>query len=420
MALRCLIFFLFCTMFFTMETASVYASTSNKLPLTKTITPNWNKKEYYYNELSYVLEKLDPSGEDSKSILNLIERSQASKAPDSMKKISIITDENNKIKSAIFQADNKTDIVISRTQNGEFKALPINSPYNRKIILKKGKVGTSFYRSTANLDIPNSVTASMVNGFEQTIDFRSDVKGNDVFEVLYEEQVPNIAYNSEKKLDIKRRVLFASLTSGGEKIDLYRFRSSTDGKLSYYDKNGRKIQKTMNVYPVGKVRISAPYGQRIHPILGIAIKHKGVDFAAPRGTPIRAADGGIVQQKQWIRGYGKYTKISHDSTFSTAYAHQQRWHPKLKIGMKLSKGDIIGYVGSTGRSTGPHLHFEVIKFGNHVNPLRMNLPTKTTQLAKNELEKFKYRIAFIDSKITQLEPLIPHNVAELETSSIKK
>ncbi|MHA1540393.1 MAG: peptidoglycan DD-metalloendopeptidase family protein [Alphaproteobacteria bacterium] len=400
-------------MFLATETMHTPAFAAAKLPLTKTITPDWEKKEYYYNELSTILEKIDPSGEDAKSILPLIERARISKTPDAIKKVAIITNKNNKIESIVLQADSKTDLVVSRAENGVFNALPINSPYNRKLIFKKGRVGTSFYRAAANLDIPNSVTASMVNGFEQTVDFRSDVKGRDTFEVLYEEQTPNLGYASEKKLDIKRRVLFASLTAGGEKIDLYRFRGG-DGKLSYYDKEGRKVQKTMNVYPVGKVRISAPYGQRIHPILGIVIKHKGVDFAAPRGTPIRAAASGIVLRKQWVRGYGKYTKISHDSTYSTAYAHQQRWHPKLKKGMKVTKGDIIGYVGSTGRSTGPHLHFEVAKFGKVINPLRANLPTKVTQLAKSELDKFQYRVAFIDAKRTQLEPLIPHNVATLD------
>jgi len=207
--------------------------------------------------------------------------------------------------------------------------------------------------------------------------------------------------------------LFASLylNSRHNEFKLFRYENEK-GVVGYYDENGKGASKTLKKTPINGARISSKYGNRKHPILGYSKAHKGVDFAAPTGTPIPAAGSGKVVFRGWINGYGNYIKVKHNSAYSTAYAHMSRFKPDVKVGTYVKQGQIIGYVGSTGLSTGPHLHYEIIKDGVQVNPLLVKLPSIQnlggTEIAKFESERDKINIQFavLDKNFSQFANLV--------------
>ncbi len=265
----------------------------------------------------------------------------------------------------------------------------------KRLVNKKGFISDSLYLSGLRAGIDKKAINEMIAIFSFSVDFQRDIWRNDNFEILYEEEF--IKYDkSNKNLG---KILYANLelqTLGS--LKLYRFESD-NGKIEYFDENGMSAKKLLMKTPIDGARLSSGFGMRKHPIRGYMKKHQGVDFAAPRGTPIYAAGDGVIEMKQRYKGYGKYIRIRHANGFKTAYGHMSKFNKTL--GGRVKQGKIIGYVGSTGNSTGPHLHYEVIKNGKRINPQKLKLPSGR-KLKNGELERFIETKRVIYRKIDNL------------------
>jgi murein DD-endopeptidase MepM/ murein hydrolase activator NlpD len=234
------------------------------------------------------------------------------------------------------------------------------------------------------------VLVEMIRIFSFDVDFQRELQPGDSFEVLYE-----ALFEDDGSLAKTDGVLYASLTLSGERLDLYNF-TPHSGHSDFFDGKGQSVRKTLMRTPIDGARLSSRFGMRKHPVLGYSRLHKGTDFAAPRGTPIYAAGDGVVESAGRNGAYGKYLRIRHNSTYKTAYAHMKRIAKGMRRGKRVRQGQIIGYVGSTGRSTGPHLHYEVLRGGRQVNPLKIKLPSGE-KLKAADLESFERQRERIDA-----------------------
>ena len=258
--------------------------------------------------------------------------------------------------------------------------------------------GTSLIEAALKNDIPYNVIDKFYEIYSFDIDFERDILPDDQFEVLYQELYADTGeYLGVGDLVYANFVLHRKK----EPLALYRFENDK-GQILYYDENGKGASKAIKKTPINGAKISSGYGRRIHPVLGYSKNHKGVDFAAPTGTPIPAAGSGRVVARTWLGGYGRYVKIKHNGTYSTAYGHLSRFHPNVRVGTYVNQGQIIGYVGSTGMATGPHLHYEIIKNGVQVNPFGVKLPS-VNSLQGTNLENFKDIKQQIDFQLKILE-----------------
>lgn len=239
----------------------------------------------------------------------------------------------------------------------------------KSIYIQETQVQSSLFGSAAKAGIPKAVVAEAIRVYSWDIDFQRDVRQGDKLQVMYEQ------YETEDGVKIKTgEMIYAKLTLGDEDVPIYRYKMK-DGRIDYFQPNGRSIRKTLMKTPVDGARMSSGFGMRRHPIQGYNKMHKGVDFAAPTGTPIYAAGDGVIDKSGRVNGYGNYVRLRHNSQLKTAYAHMSRIAKGMTPGARVRQGDIIGYVGSTGNSTGPHLHYEVLVNNVQVNPRGVNLPT---------------------------------------------
>jgi murein DD-endopeptidase MepM/ murein hydrolase activator NlpD len=234
-------------------------------------------------------------------------------------------------------------------------------------------IGVTLYQSvyeTALRDqVPRPIIEDLVRMYSYDVDFQRKVQPGDSFEVLYageEEQQPA----AESRND----VLFATLTVGGEAKRLYRFQSTDDGLVDYYDEAGKSAKKFLVRKPVADAVMRSGFGLRRHPILGYTKMHTGVDWAGTSGTPIYAAGNGVVEKEGWESGYGKFVLIQHNNGYETAYGHMSAFARGVNEGSHVRQGQLIGFMGSTGLSTGSHLHFEIRVNGRFVDPMRIKLP----------------------------------------------
>ncbi|MBN1784073.1 MAG: M23 family metallopeptidase [Alphaproteobacteria bacterium] len=251
-----------------------------------------------------------------------------------------------------------------------------------KVVRKDGIIGSgqSFSLIAQSQGIPYNIIDQFYDILGFDLDFERDIRAGDSFSVLYEAK-----YGPDGEYLGDGAFLYGEFKNGGKTLKIYRHENK-DGKVAYYNETGKGAQKALKRTPI-KARISSGYGMRRHPILGYRKGHTGVDFAAGRGTPIPAAGSGTIVYRGTRGGYGKYIKIRHNGTYETAYAHMSNYKRGLGVGSRVSQGQIIGYVGSTGRSTGPHLHYEILKNGRHVNPLRVRMPS-VENLKGEELKRF--------------------------------
>jgi len=265
----------------------------------------------------------------------------------------------------------------------------------KRLVKKKGFISDSLYLSGLRAGIDKKALNEMIAIFSFSVDFQRDVWRNDSFEILYEEEF--IKYDKAKKN--LGKILFANLElqSLGS-LKLFRFKSD-NGKIEYFDENGKSAKKLLMKTPIDGARLSSGFGMRKHPIRGYMKKHQGVDFAAPKGTPIYAAGDGVIEMKQRYKGYGKYIRIRHANNFKTAYGHMSKFN-KTPSG-RVKQGSIIGYVGSTGNSTGPHLHYEVLKNNIRINPQKLKLPSGR-KLKDTELQRFIEKKNLIYRKLDDL------------------
>ena len=250
------------------------------------------------------------------------------------------------------------------------------SPYYRA----SAKVGAGLYSTAKDNGVPDYIVTQMMQVFAYDVDFQRQVKAEDTFEIFYGN--PLTGSSTKRKV-----VHYTSLTVGGETKTYYRFTAS-DGETGYYDENGRSADRALMRTPVPGSRISSGFGMRRHPILGYNRMHTGVDFAAPYGTPLKAAGDGVIARSGWQGAYGKVVRIRHKNGYETVYAHMSRIPTTIKPGTTVRQGQVIGFVGSTGRSTGPHAHFEIRANGRPVNPLKVKA-TGGRQLTGKNLAAFR-------------------------------
>ena len=283
-----------------------------------------------------------------------------------------------------FQPNVETRVVVQRNDGGSFQARSIDRHLYRTYAVAEGTIDTSLFEAATDADVPPIVLSEMVRALSFDIDFQRDLHQGDTFELLYER------YLDETGLDVRSgNVLYAQIVLKGKPVRFYRHETA-EGTGDFFNENGVSIRKSLMRTPIDGARLSSGFGMRKHPILGYNKMHRGTDFAAPSGTPIYAAGDGVVEVAKWNGGYGKYMRIRHNSTYKTAYAHMKRFARGVTKGSRVEQGQVIGYVGTTGRSTGPHLHYEVLLNGQQVDPRKVKMPTG--QILKGE-ELVAFRVS---------------------------
>lgn len=298
---------------------------------------------------------------------------------------------NQVLAKIVVYLNNIKRIEIFKESNDRFSAVELIVPLVQKTIRKKAFIKNNFIATAIELSVSSSSVSSMVKAFSYDVDFQRDIKSGDYMEVVLDK------FDTEDgKYSHTGNVLYASLTLSGKKISIYQF-IHPDGSAEFYNENAESIKKEFLRTPINAVRISSNFGMRKHPILGYSKMHKGIDFAAPIGTPILAAASGTIEMASRYASYGKYIRIKHNTTYSTAYGHASRFAPGIRVGAKVNQGQVIAYVGSTGMSDGPHLHYEVIQNGKQINPLKFKANANSAKLSGKMLEKFKQFKKKIDS-----------------------
>jgi len=303
--------------------------------------------------------------------------------------IKIIIDQSNnkKIISFLFPVSRTEKIQLTRNlDNNLFEKKIIITNLNKKIVFKEGKIIQSLYKTAIDLNVQPNVIIEFARIYGFQVDFQRDIRKNDNFQIMYE-----VFEDDDGKVFETGNIIFADLKLSGKNNELYYFKKK--GSEGHYDENGKSVEKALMKTPINGARLSSAFGMRKHPIDGFNKMHRGTDFAAPMGTPIMASGSGLITRARWCGGGGNCVKIKHNSTYETIYAHMKNFAKGIKEGIRIKQGQIIGYVGSTGKSTGPHLHYEVIVNGKKVNSQRLRLPSGKTLRGKErkifEVEKIK-------------------------------
>ncbi len=293
-------------------------------------------------------------------------------------KIQITIDQtNNKIKEFIFQISNTEKIYLSKnSEDTKFNEKILAIKLDKKIIYKENIILQSLYKAATDQNIPPNTIIEFARIYGFQVDFQRDIRKEDKFQIMYE-----VFIDKNKKVIETGEILFANLKLSGQDNSLYYF--DKENLEGHYNKNGKSVQKALMKSPINGARLSSSFGMRKHPIDGFNKMHRGTDFAAPMGTPIMASGNGIVKKAGWCGGGGNCVKIRHNSTYQTVYAHMSKFARGIKNGVRVKQGQTIGYVGSTGKSTGPHLHYEVIVNGKKVNSQTLKLPSGKVLKGKN-------------------------------------
>ncbi|MDA8844347.1 peptidoglycan DD-metalloendopeptidase family protein [Candidatus Pelagibacter bacterium] len=302
-------------------------------------------------------------------------------------KITIDQSNNKKITSFLFPVSRTEKIQLTRNlDNNLFEKKIIITNLNKKIIFKEGKITQSLYKTAIDLNVQPNVIIEFARIYGFQVDFQRDIRKNDNFQIMYE-----VFEDDDGKIFETGNIIFADLKLSGKNNALYYFEKK--GSEGHYDENGKSVEKALMKTPINGARLSSAFGMRKHPIDGFNKMHRGTDFAAPMGTPIMASGSGLITRARWCGGGGNCIKIKHNSTYETIYAHMKNFARGIKEGIRVKQGQIIGYVGSTGKSTGPHLHYEVVVNGKKVNSQKLKLPSGKTLKGKEreifEVEKIK-------------------------------
>jgi murein DD-endopeptidase MepM/ murein hydrolase activator NlpD len=285
--------------------------------------------------------------------------------------IKLIIDQSNdkKVISFLFPISRTEKIQLTRNLDTDlFDKKKIITNLNKKIIFKEGNIIQSLYKTAVDLNIQPNIIIEFARIYGFQVDFQRDIRKNDNFQIMYE-----IFEDNTSKVFETGNIIFADLKLSGINNSLYYF--DKKGSEGHYDENGKSVEKALMKTPINGARLSSAFGMRKHPIDGYNKMHRGTDFAAPMGTPIMASGSGIITRARWCGGGGNCVKIKHNSTYQTIYAHMKNFARGIKEGLRIKQGQIIGYVGSTGNSTGPHLHYEVVKNGKKINSQKLKLPS---------------------------------------------
>ena len=359
-----------------------------------------------YEEINYIiknndtvekiLKKFKVKKEDIKNISTKLKKRKLANIY-SGRKLSLIIkkleDGSNTIVSFVYPINNTTNVEIRKSNDNYLVKENILQLYKKEVVVRN-VIKNNLYKSAVEKGVEPNIIVEFARIFGFEVDFQRDIRKGDWFEIYYEKFV-----DDNKKVRDTGKIIYASMYVNGEEINLYNFKFKNDEE--YYDIKGKSITKSLMKTPINGARLSSSFGMRKHPILGYNKMHRGTDFAAPSGTPIMASGSGTVTRARWCGGGGNCVKIKHNSTYQTIYAHMKAFAKGIKEGRKVKQGQIIGYVGSTGLSTGPHLHYEVLVNGKKVNSQKLKLPSgkilKGEQRKQFELDRIK-----IDLKLAEL------------------
>ena len=336
-----------------------------------------------------ILENLNFKQKKIYEIISKIEETYDLKKIKTGEIISVFENNFAEIKKIEFFKNNET--IISVNLDKEINLNIIELTKNSFIESKEYTISESLFSDGIKNDVSSDILVKIIRLFSFDLDFQRDIRVDTVVSISYEfdeiVETGRLEYN-----DIK----YASIIIDGKQLEYFKF-ITDDGYVDYFNREGKNVKKSILKTPLDGARISSNFGMRKHPISGFNKMHKGVDFAAPTGTPIYAGGNGIVEYVGRNGGYGKYIRIRHNNGYKTAYAHLSNYKKGISKGVRVNQGEVIGYVGSTGNSTGPHLHYEIIYQNKHINPLKLKLPSGKILKGK-ELEKFKeeYKIIYAD------------------------
>ena len=285
-------------------------------------------------------------------------------------KISITIDQSkNLVKEFIFQLSSTKKIYLTKDlELDNFKQKTLVTRLSKKVIYSENTIFNSLYKSAVDKKIPVGAIIEFARIYGFQVDFQRDIKKKDSFQIMYE-----VFENDDGKIIETGNILFANLKLSGQNNSLYYF--DKKGSEGHYDRSGKSVKKALMKTPINGARLSSPFGMRKHPIDGFNKMHRGTDFAAPMGTPIMASGDGVIKKAGWCGGGGNCVVIKHNSTYQTVYAHMSKFARNIRTGIRVKQGQTIGYVGSTGKSTGPHLHYEVIVNGKKINSQKLKLPS---------------------------------------------
>ena len=304
-----------------------------------------------------------------------------------------IENNSNTVVNLIYPVSNTTSIEIRKSQDNFVIKENILQLYKKEVVARN-IITNNLYSSAVSASVEPNIIVEFARVFGFEVDFQRDIRQGDWFEIMYER-----FEDDNNKVRDTGKIIYASMYVNGEEINLYNFKYKNEEE--YYDIKGKSITKSLMKTPINGARLSSSFGMRKHPILGYNKMHRGTDFAAPSGTPIMASGSGTVTRARWCGGGGNCVKIKHNSTYETIYAHMKSFAKGIKEGRKVKQGQIIGYVGSTGMSTGPHLHYEVVVNGKKVNSQRLKLPSGKT-LKGDSREKFELERIKIDLNLSAL------------------
>ena len=413
-----LLYFLILSIFFLIYTLAIHQiksyTNSKKNNFNSFLNSNEfnNIKEYIfynlnspYREYSYIvqnndtiekiLKKYNVDNEDINNIATSVIKKKLSNIFAKTEIKIVIKEEfgSNKIVSLFYPVSEIVTVEIKRNKNGFIVNENVLELEKKEVVLSN-TIKKNLYSSAIEAGIEPNIIVEFANMYGFEVDFQRDIRSGDKFEVYYEQYKDenNIVRNTGK-------IIYASMFVNNKELSLYNFKFNN--KEGYYDVDGKSVIKTLMKTPTNGARLSSSFGLRKHPILGYNKLHQGTDFAAPTGTPIMASGSGVILKAQKDKGYGNYISIKHNTTYVTAYGHMSKYGRGIRKGVRVNQGQIIGYVGSTGMSTGPHLHYEVIKNGKRVNSQRLKLPTGKT-LTNKARNKFEVERIKIDVRLAAL------------------
>ena len=296
-------------------------------------------------------------------------------------KIYFYKDEENNTNKIVLPISFSTDLIII-VSNGSISLSKEKISITKETISSEFTIFSSLYEDGIKSGIPLKILTDAIQLYSFDIDFQRDIQKNTKFSISYE-----VLFNDKRKNITYGNIQYINLKLQNNTLEYFQFKTD-DGFFDYFNQQGKNVKKSILKTPIDGARLSSNFGMRKHPILGYSKMHKGVDFAAPKGTPVYAGGNGIIEYASYNGGYGKYIRIRHNNAYKTVYAHLLGFQKSVSKGKRVNQGDIIGYVGSTGSSTGPHLHYEILFQNKQINPMKMKLPSGKI-LSGSELERFK-------------------------------
>ena len=352
---------------------------------------NINHKTLTNESLNSILDSYDVPNKEKALILRALKKDLKNNSLKENQIVEFTIDQTDQKISKLIYPINKTKKIqlVRELDEDSFVRKELVMNLKRKLVYGENKIVQSLYKSATDEKIPPGIIIEFARIYGFQVDFQRDIRKNDHFQIVYE-----VFTDDDGKIFNTGDIIFADLNLSGQSNAFYYFDSEKDE--GHYDINGKSIKKALMKTPINGARLSSSFGMRKHPIDGYNKMHRGTDFAAPMGTPIMASGDGIVKKAGWCGGGGNCVKIKHNSTYQTVYAHMSKFARGIKPGVRVKQGQTIGYVGSTGKSTGPHLHYEVIVNGKKVNSQKLKLPSGKILKGKErklfETEKIKLEV----------------------------